>query len=1351
MSSGRVDEVLKNSWHEAGTVRSTASIAEAYQLGIESPGAACDCWDHLPSQMLSWTHSIMEELKYVSPFQASLIALNLQWEVGVDLLHSHSTSNPISLAVDPICHPSIPSQRAHSRLAVSKQVRFADQIDVFLGDDDEVNMSCVQVTQAAISNWRDKPWSRRRIRPKHSCLSISVAPLSEVAVSSRDLDSSFDALLLMQTVQMKHDIHTVQETNLLDALGEGQTNTERLIHGDHDPDGLDASSLDDPSPSASSGIQPPSSTNDLQEVIMFHLRDPPLRAFLDWSSYNQMIRDIAGHYSTIVENVVDAYEINADIPGIPPDAVPVIVHLFPDIAVAHTAKLALFDVEYHAHNTEPNFRLGPRTQRFVLPVPEWIDRASILVLGDVEIYCQKERDRCFVWHGNQRWQDTDLQVRQIAHGDYFKIAVPPTERFLCGTQQVVDWTQRGMSDEDIMQITTAPEVDGGYSPSLLGDDEVRVLATPHLVIAEVEDDHFHAMQRSLSSDTGQDTLFTPRSESSSGNRDLQEWNIDLQRLVDRHISQCPLEQNAEEEFLFSVYTWYIDHSSHQACFTPKIAILGGDPTEWEEDLRHPWRFHIRPDLPLFIDMVSPFTPRADVEEHIAHVLFSQGTSRLSTVLVSLEFIAPTTPHVIVRCAVALPNPCTRQDIGDVFPLFARFPDDRIRWLHPVVHPSQEQIGIRNGLGISMQVLPEQIPTHDVPLQDVTNLVQIDLNKPVVKHRSESKAIEVSAHDSAPQCSFTDEFLEAISAAEEAARMEPQDMPAHDEAVLFNLPEAFRVLLDSFAEEEISSPAHLPRTRRVESWFLDHVSFDRCHASRISLLSDDVRTWKLTLTETWRDKIIDNADINFHLVNPETEDAAAGIIGQLVLSQRAAHDLRSAVLSVYDSDPDMERSPHTFALVLPRQANLERLLVTLHLTLDCPPENRRNHCSWWFGRIPIDEAHVVNVHMGHAFRLVISRGVPIDLTSLLNMDDVTLRDTLQRAISPEILIRPVEPAFLHPDNDALPSHLPVVIPDGRPGWIAVLQQHFDRFHERDSLDSGPFLRVSSWYLNVHPNYHCSLPQFARISDDPLMWRTEIMFPWREQFLRATPADFYVLPGLLSGSPNAPQEVHILFHQGLTEDLFAVLITLRGVAPLQLRTRRFAHVFRARESVRAILRLAVPAEHAHRPALVQYEGCTYLSGEHILLHTGSHLVVEISPHQIDLYTDEIADDVSMFQQIVTCKPAPFEEPDDLAMSLPNPTLPPRSRPVHDGEFEWSLQFGTLMHQFGDVDPWSEAVSMDVITWYVDHVRRPTCRQPRVVRMYGHAATWIEDLRHAWADALDRHSAFSIFSGTATTAPD
>ena len=292
MSIGRVDEVHKNSLHEADTVKSIASIAEAYQLGIEPAGAACDCWDNLPSQMLSWTHSIIEEVKYVSPFQASLIALNLQWEVGVDLLHSHSASTPFFLAVDPICRSSIPSQRAHSRLAVSKQVKFADQIDVFLGDDDEVKMSCVQVPQAAISNWHDKPWSRRRVRPKHSSSSISVAPLSEAAVSSRDLDSSFDAMLLMQTVQMKHDIHNEQETNLLDALGEGQTNTERLTYGDHDPEGLDASSLDDPSPSASSGIQPPSSTNDLQEVIMFHLRDPPLRAFLDWSSYNQMIREI---------------------------------------------------------------------------------------------------------------------------------------------------------------------------------------------------------------------------------------------------------------------------------------------------------------------------------------------------------------------------------------------------------------------------------------------------------------------------------------------------------------------------------------------------------------------------------------------------------------------------------------------------------------------------------------------------------------------------------------------------------------------------------------------------------------------------------------------------------------------------------------------------------------------------------------------------------------------------------------------------------------------------------------------------------------------------------------------------
>ena len=93
---------------------------------------------------------------------------------------------------------------------------------------------------------------------------------------------------------------------------------------------------------------------------------------------------------------------------------------------------------------------------------------------------------------------------------------------------------------------------------------------------------------------------------------------------------------------------------------------------------------------------------------------------------------------------------------------------------------------------------------------------------------------------------------------------------------------------------------------------------------------------------------------------------------------------------------------------------------------------------------------------------------------------------------------------------------------------------------------------------------------------------------------------------------------------------------------------------------------------------------------MLRTGAHLGVVIEEHDIDLFTDQIADSFSLFQasgdvrrHVVACKPAPFAEPDDLAMILPSPNLPPPARPIHDGAVEWSYQLGELFLQFGEVE--------------------------------------------------------------------
>ena len=55
----------------------------------------------------------------------------------------------------------------------------------------------------------------------------------------------------------------------------------------------------------------------------------------------------------------------------------------------------------------------------------------------------------------------------------------------------------------------------------------------------------------------------------------EDWIIELQRLVQRLTLACPTDH--PEEALFTVYTWYLDHSAELSCGTPKLATLRATP------------------------------------------------------------------------------------------------------------------------------------------------------------------------------------------------------------------------------------------------------------------------------------------------------------------------------------------------------------------------------------------------------------------------------------------------------------------------------------------------------------------------------------------------------------------------------------------------------------------------------------------------------------------------------------------------------------------------------------------------------------------------------------------------------
>ena len=264
---------------------------------------------------------------------------------------------------------------------------------------------------------------------------------------------------------------------------------------DHSSDeGIDARSAASSSDVSidDSEIAPPSSSGSRQDAILYHLTEAPLRVLLAWSDYDSMIDEIARHYGRNPIDIIDAYEVEPSPADVPDGVVSIIVHMFADIAVGQSVKLALLDVDLHGHSFEANYAVGPMSTRSVVRLPTQCTRDAVLVTANVDRYCRQEDDACFVWHGHSRWHDDDFQVRRLSHGAYFRVAVPPTQRFVCTTQNAVEMAQSGLSHQEVLDQLTGAEVISDASPTLLSEAELADLATPNILSHEV--DIMHAMQ-----------------------------------------------------------------------------------------------------------------------------------------------------------------------------------------------------------------------------------------------------------------------------------------------------------------------------------------------------------------------------------------------------------------------------------------------------------------------------------------------------------------------------------------------------------------------------------------------------------------------------------------------------------------------------------------------------------------------------------------------------------------------------------------------------------------------------------------------------------------------------------------
>ena len=466
------------------------------------------------------------------------------------------------------------------------------------------------------------------------------------------------------------------------------------------------------------------------------------------------------------------------------------------------------------------------------------------------------------------------------------------------------------------------------------------------------------------------------------------------------------------------------------------------------------------------------------------------------------------------------------------------------------------------------------------------------------------------------CSFTDEFVQAVRRFSEAQDHDPLPMHALEEES--TLPPALRELWELRRTEALQDGDDPATQFRVETWFLDHVNFDRCYHSRIVTLTSEPSTWLSVLLQHWSDRSELGARVDIALVYPASEDQAPGTSAQLILTQFPQEALRSIILSVYDTGRS-QPTPRTFGLVHGASISLRSVLEEVRLINDCPPHVQHNECVLWFGSTVIPEQRQVFVRTGNAFRLCIRRGQRINLQDLLALPDALLRRQLQDAIHGEIYRRPPGPGFPSDVMDAntlpevpsamQPSSASDQPPRGSrpPQWIEALNQFFAHHSATEMLEEGPVLYIQSWYVNGCSHMWCTEPRAVRLTSDFTMWRTAIAQAWHDRIQGSLPAEFWVVQPIPPFSPSQGFTVHVILSQSMQPDQTAVLLTATQDHTPDVVCQHAAYVLPRRSLGEDIARFAVPPWFRSSVMTVLFAGRVYPFDAFVSLYSGANVVV------------------------------------------------------------------------------------------------------------------------------------------------
>ena len=377
--------------------------------------------------------------------------------------------------------------------------------------------------------------------------------------------------------------------------GEGEQNDQGEGDvPDYDDDDPGGESPDDNDPEVDYGELDDSS----QATLLYGLGRRTQHAYIPWTTYEGIVQAVAQELAIHVNSITTTHSVDHQPIGLPVTTRVLIVHQVHDIPPTDTSQLILVDVIGY------NRGLHTSGERRVWSLPCQMTRSQLLNVMDLDGYCITVRNRCLVQHNHEPWKQQDNRLRNLAHGDYIAIHLPPQDD---GTSA---WTflkqMRGECsiDEDdddsiqLMQNSLSARFTLPY------DERLPIWHLPDWSLDQLlhtEDDH--------------DNHELPR-------RPIEDMDPAVQDLFTFWENDAAVEM-VEEGPVAYYQVWYISQERMMCCRQSRTVRLTADFTEWDEIIQHSWTDTLDFDSVRFWLVVRPKPPQSSTDGHAGHILLCQ--------------------------------------------------------------------------------------------------------------------------------------------------------------------------------------------------------------------------------------------------------------------------------------------------------------------------------------------------------------------------------------------------------------------------------------------------------------------------------------------------------------------------------------------------------------------------------------------------------------------------------------------------------------------------------------------------------------------------------------------------------